>query len=211
MNNYISEIKNKKCLVTGGAGFIGSNLSRFLANNGAKVIVLDNFSTGRKENTLDFEELGIKLFDVDISEQEPTSSYFSGMDYVFHQAAVPSVPRSIAEPLFTWHLNHDNQSLDLEKEALALEYIVKKHIKYLQQNITPNVLSNHYRRIARLYEKLYPVNGHTKQIAKFYKKAFKIKPTSIKNIFYRLNMMIGYQYTRCIIAWMRKIRGIPNA
>ena len=117
----------------------------------------------------------------------------------------------IAEPLFTWHLNHDNQSLDLEKEALALEYIVKKHIKYLQQNITPNVLSNHYRRIARLYEKLYPVNGHTKQIAKFYKKAFKIKPTSIKNIFYRLNMMIGYQYTRCIIAWMRKIRGIPNA
>ena len=105
MNNYISEIKNKNCLVTGGAGFIGSNLSKFLANNGAKVIVLDNFSTGRKENTLDFEELGIKLFDVDISEQELTSSYFSGMDYVFHQAAVPSVPRSIAEPLFTNNSN----------------------------------------------------------------------------------------------------------
>jgi len=117
----------------------------------------------------------------------------------------------IAEPLFTWHLNHDNQSLDLEKEALALEYIVEKHIKYFQQNINAHILSNHYRRIARLYEKLYLINGNTKQIAKFYKKAFKINPTSIKNIFYRLNMVIGYQYTKYVIDWIRKIRGIPNA
>ena len=105
MNNYVLEFKNKKCLVTGGAGFIGSNLSRFLANNGANVMVIDNFSTGRKRNISDFEELGIKLIEADISEQEHTSKYFSETDYVFHQAAVPSVPRSISEPLLTNNSN----------------------------------------------------------------------------------------------------------
>ena len=105
MNNYVFEFKNKNCLVTGGAGFIGSNLSRFLANNGASVTVIDNFSTGRRRNTSDFEELGINLIEADISEQEQTSKYFSEIDYVFHQAAVPSVPRSILEPLLTNNSN----------------------------------------------------------------------------------------------------------
>ena len=105
MNNYVLEFKNKNCLVTGGAGFIGSNLSRFLANNGANVSVLDNFSTGRRENTLDFSDLGIKLAEADISQQDETSTHYSEIDYVFHQAAVPSVPRSIAEPLLTNNSN----------------------------------------------------------------------------------------------------------
>ncbi len=105
MTNYISHFKDKLCLVTGGAGFIGSNLSRFLAKNGASVTVLDDFSTGRRENTLDFEELEIKLIEVDISRQKQTAKYFSGVDYVFHQAAVPSVPRSIVEP---WLTNNSN-------------------------------------------------------------------------------------------------------
>ena len=105
MTEYKSKFKNKNCLVTGGAGFIGSNLSRFLANYGANVTVLDNFSTGRRENTSDFEDLGIKLIEADISEQDKTAVYFSGIDYVFHQAAVPSVPRSIAEPLLTNNSN----------------------------------------------------------------------------------------------------------
>jgi len=105
MTNYILHFKDKNCLVTGGAGFIGSNLSRFLANNGANVTVLDNFSTGRRENTSDFEDLGIKLIEVDISQQNQTAVYFSRIDYVFHQAAVPSVPRSIAEPLLTNNSN----------------------------------------------------------------------------------------------------------
>jgi len=105
MSDYILEFKEKNCIVTGGAGFIGSNLSRFLAKNGAIVTVLDDFSTGRRENILDFEDLGIKLIEADISEQEKTSTYFSGIDFVFHQAAVPSVPRSIAEPLLTNNSN----------------------------------------------------------------------------------------------------------
>ena len=68
MSDYELYFKNKNCLVTGGAGFIGSNLSRFLANIGANVIVLDNFSTGRKENTLDFNDLGIRLIEADVSD-----------------------------------------------------------------------------------------------------------------------------------------------
>ena len=105
MNDYVSEFKDKNCLVTGGAGFIGSNLSRFLVRNGANVTVLDDFSTGRRENVLDFENLGINLIEVDIADQERTSEYFSGVNYVFHHAAVPSVPRSIAEP---WLTNNSN-------------------------------------------------------------------------------------------------------
>ena len=105
MIDYELDFKDKYCLVTGGAGFIGSNLSRYLAKLGAKVLVIDDFSTGRKENTSDFEKLGIKLVESDVSNQEQTLSYFSGIDYVFHQAAVPSVPRSIAEPLLTNNSN----------------------------------------------------------------------------------------------------------
>ena len=123
MDNYVSEFKNKNCLVTGGAGFIGSNLSRFLAINGANVVVLDNFSTGRKENTLDFSSLGIKLLEADVSNQQETSKYYSGVDYVFHQAAVPSVPRSISEPLLTNNSNINGTLAVLENSRL---YSVKK-------------------------------------------------------------------------------------
>ena len=105
INDYVLEFQGKKCLVTGGAGFIGSNLSRFLARNGANVTVLDDFSTGRRENVSDFENLKINLIEADIADQERTSEYFSGVNYVFHQAAVPSVPRSIAEP---WLTNNSN-------------------------------------------------------------------------------------------------------
>ena len=118
MNSHISEFKNKSCLVTGGAGFIGSNLSRFLAVNGANVVVLDNYSTGRKENTLDFSSLGIELIEADVSKQQETSKYFSEVDYVFHQAAVPSVPRSISEPLLTNNSNINGTLAVLENSRL---------------------------------------------------------------------------------------------
>ena len=101
MNSYESEFQGKSCLVTGGAGFIGSNLSRHLANLGAKVLVIDDFSMGRKENTADFENLGITLVNFDISDQKNTKKFFSDIDFVFHQAAIASVPKSIKEPILT--------------------------------------------------------------------------------------------------------------
>jgi len=118
MSDYELDFKDKCCLVTGGAGFIGSNLSRYLVKLGAKVLVIDNFSTGRKENIFDFEDLGIQLIDADITQQEETSQYFSGIEFVFHQAAVPSVPRSIAEPLFTNNSNVNGTLTVLENSRL---------------------------------------------------------------------------------------------
>ena len=119
MSDYKFDFKDKSCLVTGGAGFIGSNLSRHLAELGAKVVVIDNFSTGRKENTIDFEDLGIKVIKGDVSDKDSTSNYFRGVDYVFHQAAVPSVPRSIAEPLLTNNSNVNGTLAVLENCRLS--------------------------------------------------------------------------------------------
>ena len=118
MIDYKSEFSGKSCLVTGGAGFIGSNISRYLAKIGAKVLVIDDFSTGKKDNTFDFEESGIKLVNADISNKEETQRYFSEIDFVFHQAAVPSVPRSIAEPMLTNNSNVKGTLSVLENSRL---------------------------------------------------------------------------------------------
>ncbi len=85
-------------MVTGGAGFIGSNLVETLLTRGHQVRVIDNFSTGRRENIAPF--LGeITLYESDIAEADGLRDAFSGVDYVLHQAALPSVPRSIADPM----------------------------------------------------------------------------------------------------------------
>ena len=118
MSSYESEFQDKRCLVTGGAGFIGSNLSRRLALIGAKVLAIDDFSTGKKNNIVDFESLGIKFINADISNQEKTSQYFSQVDLVFHQAAVPSVPRSIEDPMSTNNSNIKGTLSVLENSRL---------------------------------------------------------------------------------------------
>jgi nucleoside-diphosphate-sugar epimerase len=87
-----------KALVTGGAGFIGSNLVERLLREGRSVRVLDNFSTGRRENlaALDGE---FELVEGDVQSYERAHSAVRGCEVVFHQAALPSVPRSIQDPL----------------------------------------------------------------------------------------------------------------
>lgn len=85
-----------KYLVTGGAGFIGSNLVRRLVEEGARVRVADDFSTGRNENLDGLPQ--IELVKGDLS-QIALEQVVEGMDVVFHLAAVPSVPRSVADPL----------------------------------------------------------------------------------------------------------------
>jgi UDP-glucose 4-epimerase len=91
-------MEGSKVLVTGGAGFIGSNLAERLVRDGHDVRVLDNFSTGRREN---LAELGdqIELIEGDIQSYERVHTAVRGCDTVFHQAALPSVPRSIQDPL----------------------------------------------------------------------------------------------------------------
>jgi len=86
-----------KVLVTGGAGFIGSHLVDRLLRDGHAVAVLDNLSTGRRENLADAGDR-IEFVEGDIRDLETLRSAVAGVDTVFHQAALPSVPRSIKSP-----------------------------------------------------------------------------------------------------------------
>lgn len=99
-------------LITGGAGFIGSNLAQALLNRGDNVRVLDNFSTGKREN-LDFPGLprnlvaNLEVMEGDIADLSTCHKATDGTDYILHQAAIPSVPRSIALPLESNRANID--------------------------------------------------------------------------------------------------------
>jgi UDP-glucose 4-epimerase len=87
-------------LVTGGAGFIGSNIVEELVRRGEGVRILDNFSTGKRENIALFLE-DIELIEGDLRHLDTVRQVVEGVDYVLHQGAIPSVPRSIDNPLDT--------------------------------------------------------------------------------------------------------------
>jgi nucleoside-diphosphate-sugar epimerase len=93
-----------KYLVTGGAGFIGSHLVESLVNNGQDVRILDNFLTGKRENIAEFLE-NIDLIEGDIRDFSTCQQALDGVEYVLHQAALPSVPRSIEDPVLTNAIN----------------------------------------------------------------------------------------------------------
>ncbi|MCA1663732.1 MAG: SDR family oxidoreductase, partial [Myxococcales bacterium] len=87
-------------LITGGAGFIGSNLAHALVHRGEQVRILDNFATGREENIAELvEKKKLELLRGSIADAEAVARAMRGIDYVLHQAAIPSVPRSIEDPL----------------------------------------------------------------------------------------------------------------
>jgi nucleoside-diphosphate-sugar epimerase len=87
-------------LVTGGAGFIGSNIVEELVRRGERVRILDNFSTGRMENVASFQE-DIELIEGDLRHLDTVRQATEGVDYILHQGAIPSVPKSIDNPLDT--------------------------------------------------------------------------------------------------------------
>jgi UDP-glucose 4-epimerase len=88
------------CLVTGGAGFIGSHLVDALVARGHQVRVLDNFSTGRRENLAGVAGR-VEVIEGDLTRPEDVRRATRGAEFVFHQAALASVPRSVANPLAT--------------------------------------------------------------------------------------------------------------
>ncbi|MBD3223174.1 MAG: NAD-dependent epimerase/dehydratase family protein [Caldithrix sp.] len=88
----------ERYLITGGAGFIGSNLAEALVNNGHFVRIIDNFSTGKQPNLQDFKK-NIDLVNGDIRYLNTVMEAMESIDYVLHQAALPSVPRSIQTPI----------------------------------------------------------------------------------------------------------------
>ena len=91
-------------LVTGGAGFIGSHLVEELLRRGEKVRILDNFSTGKRENVDAFAGR-IELIEGDIRSHHIVREAVEGVDFVLHQGALPSVPRSINDPITTNEVN----------------------------------------------------------------------------------------------------------
>ncbi len=99
-------VSNKTVLVTGGAGFIGSNLVESLLLSGNRVVCLDNFSTGKRENLKDFiNNPDFRLIEGDIRNYSDCQNALKGVDVVFHQAALGSVPRSIKDPVSTTDVN----------------------------------------------------------------------------------------------------------
>lgn len=101
-----NKIKGKKILVTGGAGFIGSNLCETLLKYGANVRCLDNFSTGHRHNLNPFKDnKNFSLIEGDIRDLETCKSSCKEVDFVLHQAALGSVPRSINDPISSNEVN----------------------------------------------------------------------------------------------------------
>ncbi len=104
---HIKEITNQIFLVTGGAGFIGSNLVSYLLDNGAKEVrVLDNLSTGNKDNLKEFENnTSFKFILGDITNYQSCYDACINVDGIFHNAALGSVSRSLEDPIATNHAN----------------------------------------------------------------------------------------------------------
>ncbi len=109
----------KKYLVTGGAGFIGSHIVRALLEQGGFVRVLDNFSTGKRENVAKMDNLLFELLEGDIRDQAALAEAVKGIDIIFHQAAFISVPQSMEDPLPCFEINQRGTEFVLEAARKA--------------------------------------------------------------------------------------------
>jgi UDP-glucose 4-epimerase len=105
-----------KILITGGAGFIGSNLCEYFLTQGKEVVCLDNFSTGHRHNIAPLlSNNKFQLIEGDIRNLEDCVNAVTGVDYVFHEAALGSVPRSISDPITTNEVNVSGFILDTKE------------------------------------------------------------------------------------------------
>ncbi len=119
-------LKNTKVLVTGGAGFIGSNLCEKLLKQNNQVVCLDNFATGKRENIEPFlSNANFKLIEGDIRHMDDCLKAVDGVEVVLHQAALGSVPRSVADPITS---NEVNVSGFLNMLVAARDNSVKRFV-----------------------------------------------------------------------------------
>lgn len=109
-------MRKKTVLVTGGCGFIGSHLVEALVQKNYQVRVLDNLSTGKLENLSSVAEQDLEIFQGCITDLNLVESVMKGCDYVFHQAAIASVPKSIQDPVGTGKVNY-NGTLNILEAA----------------------------------------------------------------------------------------------
>lgn len=110
----------RQCLVTGGAGFIGSHLVERLLADGHSVTVLDNFSTGRPDNLLHLRDnTRLRVIQVDVADHAAIKPHFEGIEWVFHIAALADIVPSIQRPLDYHHANVDGTASVLEAARAA--------------------------------------------------------------------------------------------
>lgn len=122
----MKEKTNSTILITGGAGFIGSNLCEHFLSKGYKVVCLDNFATGHRHNLAGFvDNENFRLIEGDIRNAGDCEKAIQGVDYVLHEAALGSVPRSIIDPVTT---NEVNVSGFLNMLVAARDAKVKRFI-----------------------------------------------------------------------------------
>lgn len=124
---HTNDIQEHSFLITGGAGFIGSNLVEYLLKyNAGKVRIVDNFSNGKRENITEFlSNPAFELIEGDIRDLDLCREAVKGIDYVSHQAALGSVPRSIKDPVTT---NEVNISGFLNMLTVAKDANVKRFV-----------------------------------------------------------------------------------
>ena len=121
----LQRMKKIKSIVTGGAGFIGSNLVDRLVKEGHKVIVLDNFVTGKRTNLLNHLKKNVQIFKLDISNAKNLDKYFKGVSYVYHLAGLAEIVPSIKNPR-KYFINNTLGTLNVLEAAKKVK--VKKFI-----------------------------------------------------------------------------------
>ncbi|OGF65243.1 MAG: hypothetical protein A2Y62_02355, partial [Candidatus Fischerbacteria bacterium RBG_13_37_8] len=106
LKNFFSvEVIMGRYLITGGAGFIGSHIVEYLYKKSHKIRIVDNFSTGKWENIQEFTGKNVEVIEADIAWRNQLKGIMKDIEIVYHQAAIPSVPKSIKNPRATYRAN----------------------------------------------------------------------------------------------------------
>ena len=133
-------MKVLKSIITGGAGFIGSNLTDHLVRIGHKVIVLDIFVSGKRSNLAHHKKKDVKIIKIDISRSKNLDRYFKGVDYIFHLAGLAEIIPSIKNPkkyfdnnvLGSLNVVEAAKKLELKNSFMQLLLAVMEHQKVFQ-------------------------------------------------------------------------------
>lgn len=205
-------METRKIIVTGGAGFIGSHLAKDIVNTGHEVIVVDNFSTGKRENLAPFLEK-IQLVECDLANHRylfEQSASFGKVDFIFHLAALPRIGRSVDFPLETHRANVTGTlvALELAKKLEVQKFIFSSSSSVygeqkkvpLAEDLIPNP-QNPYA-VQKLVGELYCQN---------YSKVFGLKTLAFRlfNV-YGLGMSAEGAYKLVFNSWLeQKRQGLP--